>query len=116
FFNPAHRAILPMITNVEDRTAVNSLLDSVTRGATVLGPIVSVTLLHTIGIRHFFTFDAVTYLFSGVLIYKIQINDVNNDTVKERTTFDIYHAIGEFCMWTWNHGSVRNLVIVTFVM
>lgn len=116
FFNPAHRAILPMITNVEDRTAVNSLLDSVTRGATVLGPIVSVTLLNTIGVRHFFTFDAVTYLLSAFLIYKIQINDVNHNTVKERTIFGIYHAIKEFGIWTRNHVPVRNLLIVTFVM
>src|SRR5699024_10343116 len=93
---PAHRAILPMITNVEDRTAVNSLLDSVTRGATVLGPIVSVTLLHTIGIRHFFTFDAVTYLLSAFLIYKIQINDVNHNTVKELANCYLCYGFFEY--------------------
>ncbi|RKL66558.1 hypothetical protein CR203_14815 [Salipaludibacillus neizhouensis] len=34
FYNPAHRAILPMITIEEERTTANSLLDTVTRGGT----------------------------------------------------------------------------------
>lgn len=116
FFNPAHRAILPLITKADDRTSVNSLLDTVTRGATVLGPIVSVTLLHTIGVIHFFTLDAITYLLSAFFIYKMQINDVSHDTIKDRNILGIYHAIKEFAIWARNHAPVKTLLIVTFVM
>jgi DHA3 family macrolide efflux protein-like MFS transporter len=46
FFNPTHRTILPSITKEEERTEVNSLNDTLSRGVTVLSPFLSVWLLN----------------------------------------------------------------------
>lgn len=71
FYNPAYRAVLPLITSVEDRTVANSLFDIVTRGVQMLGPIFSIGLLHSGQIIHFFTIDALTYLISAFFILKL---------------------------------------------
>ncbi|GAF13283.1 transporter [Bacillus sp. JCM 19045] len=75
FFNPAHRALLPLITEESERTAANSLLDTVTRGMTVIGPIISILFIQTIGVIHFFTLDALTYLVSAWLLAKVKLEE-----------------------------------------
>ncbi len=116
FFNPAHRAILPVITEEEERTSVNSLLDTVTRGVTVLGPIASVGLMNTIGYIHFFTFDALTYLLSAVLINKIQLQEKDNGIANKKKMVDIFISIKEFAIWVKKQATIKTLFIVTVIM
>lgn len=115
FFNPAHRAILPVITKEEERTTVNSLLDTVTRGVTVLGPIASVGLMNTIGIIHFFTLDAFTYLISAILIYKIRLQEKDSEISRIKTT-DIISSIRDFAVWAYRQVTIRTLFIVTVII
>lgn len=115
FFNPAHRAILPVITKEEERTTVNSLLDTVTRGVTVLGPIASVGLMNTIGIIHFFTLDAFTYLISAILIYKIRLQEKDSEISRIKTT-DIISSISDFAVWAFRQVTIRTLFIVTVII
>ncbi|CAH8771749.1 MFS transporter [Paenibacillus dendritiformis] len=112
FFNPAHRAMLPMITTEEERTPVNSLLDTFTRGVTVLGPIVSAGFINTIGIIHFFTFDALTYLLSALFIYHIQFSEKQTN-VKPKKMKDILISIQKFTIWAKNQYTIRTLFMVT---
>lgn len=118
FFNPAHRAILPIITREEERSSVNSLLDIVTRGITVLGPIVSVGLMNTINIIHFFTFDALTYLISAILIYKIQFTEKNitGESPNQRKISDIFISIKDFSIWVKKQTTIRTIFIVTVII
>ncbi|WP_231512541.1 MFS transporter [Bacillus sp. MB2021] len=118
FFNPAHRAILPIITREEERSSVNSLLDTVTRGITVLGPIVSVGLMNTINIIHFFTFDALTYLISAILIYKIQFTEKNitGESPNQRKISDIFISIKDFSIWVKKQTTIRTIFIVTVII
>lgn len=118
FFNPAHRAILPIITREEERSSVNSLLDTVTRGITVLGPIVSVGLMNTINIIHFFTFDALTYLISAILIYKIQFTEKNitGESPNLRKISDIFISIKDFSIWVKKQTTIRTIFIVTVII
>lgn len=118
FFNPAHRAILPIITRGEERSSVNSLLDTVTRGIAVLGPIVSIGLMNTINVIHFFTFDALTYLISAYLIYKIQFTEKNltSESSNQRKVIDIFISIKDFSIWGKNHTTIRTLFIVTVII
>lgn len=118
FFNPAHRAILPIITEEEERSSVNSLLDTVTRGITVLGPIVSIGLINTIDVIHFFTFDALTYLISAILVYNIQFTDqnLNSDSLSQRKISDIFISIKDFSIWVKKQTTIRTLFIVTVVI
>lgn len=116
FFNPAHRAVLPLITEELDRTTVNSLLDTVTRGVQVLSPIVVVGFMHTIGEIHFFTLDAITYLISAFFINKIQIKEDHLSLAKSKKLSHIFHSIIEFSKWLKNEVSLKMLFIVTFIM
>lgn len=115
FFNPAHRAVLPLITSEEERTTANSLLDTVTRGTTVLGPVVSVGLMNTIGIVHFFTIDAISYLLSAFLIFKIQL-DEKMSKVNSFKIVDIFTSIVEFAVWAKKQKVIRTLFIVTAII
>lgn len=118
FFNPAHRAILPMITKEAERTSVNSLYDTVTRGVTVLGPFVSILLLNTVEVIHFFTFDAITYLVSVILIYRIQLADKRlvNKSLSQRTMRDVFVSIKGFSIWVSKQTTIRTLFEVTVIM
>lgn len=118
FFNPAHRAILPIITKEEERSSVNSLLDTVTRGITVLGPIVSIGLMNTINVIHFFTFDALTYLISAILIYKIQftVKNITSESSNQRKISDIFISIRDFSIWVKKQTTIRTLFIVTVII
>lgn len=118
FFNPAHRAILPIITKEEERSSVNSLLDTVTRGITVLGPIVSIGLMNTVNVIHFFTFDALTYLISAILIYKIQFKEKSlvSEGSNQRKIRYIFTSIKDFSIWVKKQTTIRTLFIVTVII
>lgn len=116
FFNPAHRAILPMITKQEERTTANSLLDTVTRGVTVLAPIISVGLMNTIGVIHFFTFDSITYLLSAFFIYKLYFQEENLGGSDKKKISGVFYSIKEFAIWLKNQRTMRTLFILTFIM
>ncbi|AXI08218.1 MFS transporter [Oceanobacillus zhaokaii] len=118
FFNPAHRAILPLITSEEERSSVNSLLDTATRGITVLGPIVSLGLMNTINIVYFFTFDALTYLISAIFIYRIQLSEksLTNENSSQRKVRDIFISIKDFSIWAKRQDTIRTIFIVTVII
>ena len=117
FYSPAHRAILP-VTHEEERSSVNSLFDTVTRGMTVLGPIVSIGLMNTINVIHFFTLDALTYLLSAILISKIQFTeqDLTNENSNQRRIKDVFISIKDFSIWVKQHTTIRTLFIVTVIV
>ncbi|WP_411954287.1 MFS transporter [Alkalibacillus sp. S2W] len=113
FFNPTHRTVLPMITAEEERTEVNSLNDTLTRGVTVLSPFLSVWLLNSYGAIHFFTLDALSYAVSTYCISKLYLKErkkVVNKSVKK-----VYSSIAEFAYWAKTNTSIRKLFLFTFV-
>ncbi|PYZ96443.1 MFS transporter [Alteribacter lacisalsi] len=114
FFNPAYRAVLPLITKEEERTTVNSLYDSVTRGVQVGGPIVSVGLLTLGETIHFFTFDAITYAVSAVLIYRMTWRETG--TLGDEKKPGVGRAILDFADWVKKQHQIRTLFLITFVM
>ncbi|TMW70983.1 MFS transporter [Alteribacter natronophilus] len=114
FYNPAYRAVLPLITAEEERTTVNGLYDSVTRGVQVGGPVISVVLLTFAETIHFFTFDAITYVISAALIFRLSWREpVRN--VEEKTE-SIFSSLAEFFRWVKRQREARTLFLVTFVM
>lgn len=113
FFNPAHRALLPLITNDRERTAANSLLDTVTRGMTVFGPILSVFMINTVGVIHFFTLDALTFLGSALLLAKIKLQEKQGKPFSDMKRAAIFLSLKEFAVWLKGHGTIRRLFVVT---
>ncbi|QTM99738.1 MFS transporter [Sediminibacillus dalangtanensis] len=113
FFNPAHRAILPMITHKDERTAANSLQDSITRGITVLSPLITVSLIKTLGVVHFFTIDAVTYLISILCLLRVFVQETKKDCSK--SVRQLFSTILSFFVWARQHVTVRQLFLFTFI-
>ncbi|GGC78001.1 MFS transporter [Thalassobacillus devorans] len=114
FFNPAHRAVLPSITKNEERTSANSLYDTLTRGVTVLSPLLTVWLLNSFGTVHLFTIDALTYGISALFIARLQWKDATAPSEK-KSLKTLYKAIMEFASWAKAHSTIRNLFIFTFI-
>lgn len=108
-YNPAHRAIIPLITSERERPAVNSLTDTVTRGMTVLGPVFSIIFMNTIGVIHFFTLDALSYLLSALFLSFIPLKEEQTD----KKHFNIFTAIREFAIWLRSHKTIRSLFEMT---
>lgn len=113
FFDPAHRAVLPMITSLDERTAANSIQDTIKRGITVLSPVVSVLFLKTIGVIHFFTFDACTYVLSALFLSGLHFQEAVSS--ESRGIKEVFLAIKDFGLWVKDQVSLRNLFILTFI-
>ncbi|WP_377891102.1 MFS transporter [Alkalihalobacillus sp. R86527] len=114
FFNPAHRALLPLITAEDQRTVVNSLNDTLGRGVTVLSPFIAIWLLTSYGAVHFFTIDALTYAISSFCLMKVNVKEAKKSS--EKSVKKALRAIGVFSKWAGTHASIRNLFLFTFMI
>ncbi|MFG6117741.1 MFS transporter [Thalassobacillus sp. B23F22_16] len=114
FFIPTHRAVLPSITKNEERTSANSLNDTLTRGVTVLSPLLTVWLLNSFGTVHLFTIDALTYGFSALFIAQLKWKDTTAPSEK-KSMKTLYKAILEFASWAKAHSTIKHLFIFTFI-
>ncbi|MFG6149323.1 MFS transporter [Halobacillus sp. B23F22_1] len=113
FFNPAHRSILPSITTIEERTSANSMNDTLTRGVIVLSPVLSIGLLNTYGVIHFFTVDAITYLVSVLCLRRVLMKDQKH--VSDKSTAALFFSIKETALWIKTQTTIRRLFTFTFV-
>ncbi|MEC3883645.1 MFS transporter [Halobacillus sp. HZG1] len=111
FFNPAHRAVLPMVTTEDERSAANSLYDTITRGVTILTPLIAITLLNTVGVLHFFTLDALTYIISVYCLTQLTLEE---PLKKSQTIRSIFLSIKDFFVWMVRQTTIRNLFFFTF--
>lgn len=117
FYNPAYRAVLPLITPVELQTTVNSLLDTVTRGVQVVTPLFAIGLLNAGHAIHFYTVDAVTYLVSAILILKVYWEEpIDQENLKESKRDGLFHSIEVFFWWAKREWTVTHLFFATFWM
>ncbi|MFC4559011.1 MFS transporter [Virgibacillus kekensis] len=113
FFNPAHRAILPIITDSENRSVTNSLNDTVGRGVTVLSPLLSVWLL-SFGAIYFFLIDALTYLISVVCL--LQLNFREQTHAMTKSIRGLFLSIWDFFIWAKQQVTIRQLFLITFLI
>ena len=117
FYNPAYRAVLPLITSIDNRTTVNSLLDIVTRGVQVLGPIFSISLLSSGYTIHLYSIDSLTYLLSAFFILKLNWIEPNNkDSTLEEINQGIFRSIFSFWQWVRVEVTIKTLFKVTFLI
>lgn len=115
FFNPAHRTVLASITTEAERVAANSANDTLSRGVTVLSPVISVWLLNTFGAIHFFTIDTITFLISAYCILKIDLIDEKNVAPRHKKIKAALFAIFEFVHWVRKQVTIKKLFLFTFI-
>ncbi|ELK46938.1 MFS transporter [Halobacillus sp. BAB-2008] len=111
FFNPAHRAVLPMITKEEERSAANSLYDTMTRGVTIGTPLLSIVIIETMGVVHFFSLDALTYVWSVLCLAQIIMVEKRSTKFSIRS---IAPSVGSFLKWAGRMPTIRSLFFFTF--
>ncbi|WP_238532151.1 MFS transporter [Planococcus antarcticus] len=117
FYNPAYRAVLPLVTPIVDRTTVNSLLDTVTRGVQVLTPVFSIVLLSSGNTIHFYSIDALTYIFSAFFILKIHwVEPIHEENATDESNHGVFQSIVSFFQWVKGEGTIKNLFSATFLM
>ncbi|SET64503.1 MFS-type transporter involved in bile tolerance, Atg22 family [Salinibacillus kushneri] len=111
FFNPTHRAVLPIITDTEERAAANSFNDTLGRGVTILSPIISLWLL-SYGAIYFFVVDALTYAISVFCLFQFteQIAPV------KKSVKGVFLAIRDFFAWTRQQKAIQTLFVFTFIV
>ncbi|MDQ2914561.1 MAG: MFS transporter, partial [Chloroflexota bacterium] len=73
-FNPARLALVPRIVDPSDLPAANSLIYSTDRAVEVLGAVAAGLLVAAIGERAFYV-DALSFLASGVLLWRVQLDE-----------------------------------------
>ena len=73
FFNPTIRAAFPSVVGEGDLTRANALISGTFSTSIMVGPALGGLLVATIGVDAAFMVDAVTYLVSAVLLYRIHL-------------------------------------------
>lgn len=112
-YDPASRALLMKVTVEEERTTANSLVDSITRGVVIVGPVGNLIILATIGKIHLFTVSIVSYLVSAIFLSFVKVyihSDIKTNKLK------IYRSLKEFFHWLIQHHILRNVIFITVVI
>jgi MFS family permease len=73
FFNPTIRAAFPSVVGEGDLTRANALISGTFSTSIMVGPALGGLLVATIGVDAAFVVDAVTYLVSAFLLYRIHL-------------------------------------------
>lgn len=116
-YNPAYRAVLPLITPLDQQTAVNSLLDTVTRGIQVLTPVFAIAMVNSGNTIHLYTIDALTYLVSAMLILNMHWQEaIGEQDINKVHTQGIFRSIGLFVRWAKREETIKILFVATFWM
>ncbi|EIT86054.1 hypothetical protein A374_07031 [Fictibacillus macauensis ZFHKF-1] len=116
FFNPAHRALLPMIASEEKRMVLNSVMDSVTRGIQVLSPFIVTALLamgHTV---YLLLVDACSYIVSAFCISKITLTTVKGSVRNDKVLLSVFKGLIQYIQWLKNQSALLLLYAMTFIV
>lgn len=83
---------------------------------TVIGPIISILFIQTIGVIHFFTLDALTYLVSAWLLAKVKLEEARGRQMAGIKFKSIFFALNDFRVWLKNVFVIRRLFVVTGII
>src|SRR5512138_3892714 len=76
FFDPAHESVLPEVASDEELAAANSLMAISSFGSTAIGFAASGLIASAADISWAFYLDAVSFLFSAICIFLIQVKPI----------------------------------------
>jgi len=114
FYNPGHRAVLPLLTAPEERTCANGLADTVSRGMMAISPLLAVPLLPFAGGTLFFLIDAGTFLVSAALLALIPLPE-QPEPQEPRRIRHVFLAIGDYLAWVRRQSVHRHLFAASFL-
>ncbi len=84
-FNPARDALVPLLVDRGGLLKANSLIQSSTYSAILLGPVLGAALISIFGMIHLFTLDAITFVVSLTALWFIRSSPREQAPVKVST-------------------------------
>ena len=111
-FNPARDSLIPHIVTAEELPAANSAISVSGQMSYLLGPLFAGVGISIFGLTHLFTADAISFLFSIVLINLIK---VPNSSIPSEGNHSNWHGIVEGIKYVNEHKVLRILLLLTFV-
>jgi MFS family permease len=109
FFDPANDSVLPDIASDEELAAANSLMAIAQFGSTAVG-FAMAGLLVGLARDIVFYIDAVTFLFSGLMIFMVKVPRLEHE--EETTVVDVVRNIGVGAGFIWKTPILRSLTII----
>lgn len=95
FANPARGSMMPNIIEQEDFVKGSSWLGTASNFGSLIGLSVAGILIAVVGIWGTILIDAITFLFSGLLIFLIQFKDRREEVAEKPKVKDYFVLIGE---------------------
>lgn len=115
FFHPAYRAIIPLIVDEESLQASNSLMEGAAQLVQIVGPGAAGLLLRGVGVALSFAFDALTFLFTAILLWLMHppaIRRKPDDPASARPRAGVLADITEMFAYVRHDRFLMTLVLV----
>ena len=110
FFHPAYRAIIPLIVDEDSLQASNSILHGTSQLVEIIGPGVAGLFLRGVGVALSLAFDAITFLFTSILLLLMHPKRADRDISPERR--GILNEIGEMFAYVRHDQLLMTLILV----
>jgi Transmembrane secretion effector len=110
FFHPAYRAIIPLIVDEDGLQASNSILHGTSQLVEIIGPGVAGLLLRGVGVALSLAFDAITFLFTSILLLLMHPKRADRDISPQRR--GILNEIGEMFAYVRHDQLLMTLILV----
>ena len=112
FFYPARDSLIPHIVTAEELPAANSAISVSGQMSHLLGPLFAGIGISIFGLRHLFTADAISFLFS-ILLISLIVSPARKLTIEKHPPK--WQGIVEGLTYVNSHKGLRILLILTFV-
>ena len=112
FFYPARDSLIPHIVTAEELPAANSAISVSGQMSHLLGPLFAGIGISIFGLRHLFTADAISFLFS-ILLISLIVGPARKLTIEQHPPK--WQGIVEGLTYVNSHKGLRLLLILTFV-
>ena len=112
FFYPARDSLIPHIVTAEELPAANSAISVSGQMSHLLGPLFAGIGISIFGLRHLFTADAISFLFS-ILLISLIVGPARKLTIEKHPPK--WQGIVEGLTYVNSNKGLRLLLILTFV-
>ena len=112
FFYPARDSLIPHIVTAEELPAANSAISVSGQMSHLLGPLFAGIGISIFGLKHLFTADAISFLFS-ILLISLIVGPARKLTIEKHPPK--WQGIVEGLTYVNSHKGLRILLILTFV-
>lgn len=115
FFHPAYRSIIPFIVDEDNLQASNSLMQAAAQLMQIVGPGVAGIVVRSVGAALSFAFDALTFLFTSILLWMMRPAAIPGSPTKPTVTSKqagILADISEMLIYIRHDKLLTTLILV----